>query len=110
MRTAYSFSNRGNHRAENQDCLRVANNVFALADGMGGHPNGRQAAELACKIATEVLTVKYASEIPHRNEILAVIEDVNVEVRRQFPGAGTTLTLLILGSDLINPLVFGPFH
>jgi serine/threonine protein phosphatase PrpC len=96
LRKAYSFSKCGNHRLENQDCVKVATNFFALADGMGGHPQGRQAAELACHLALEAVTSKYGPDIPHRNEIVDVFRDINHEIRKQLPGAGTTLTLLML--------------
>lgn len=95
-----AVSDRGTVRAENQDAWSLVpleadrGCLLLLADGMGGHAGGREAAELAVRYAADRLR---ESSDPHEG-VGAAGESANAaiaELRRDHGGAvmGTTLVV-----------------
>lgn len=92
----------GRLRSENQDDWLVERTsrglLFAVADGMGGHPNGAWAARFACR----GLLVGIATAPPEEPLSLAALTGaLNDRLRSEAealgtPGAGTTLTAALL--------------
>jgi protein phosphatase len=91
-----SATDVGMVRKNNEDDLLVADPVFAVADGMGGHAGG----EVASRTAVEALERAFA-ERPHTVDgLIEAIEDANRAVFTRavddpdLRGMGTTLTVL----------------
>lgn len=92
----------GRLRSENQDDWLVERTprglLFAVADGMGGHPNGAWAARFACRALLEGI----ATAPPEESFSLAILTGaLNERLRSEAeafgtPGAGTTLTAALL--------------
>lgn len=78
----------------NQDSVYVATResefVLAVADGMGGHPNGDKASRLALECLAEVVSVQ--SPV-NPNVILEAIDEANKAILSEGGGLGTTLTI-----------------
>jgi serine/threonine protein phosphatase PrpC len=97
----------GRLRAENQDAWLVQPTprglLFAVADGMGGHPNGAWAARFACQGLLDDL-VTAGLDAP--SSLATVVAELNRRLRSEAealgtPGAGTTLTAaLVDGREL----------
>lgn len=96
IKASFGLSETGSIRNENQDSflLDVENGIFAVADGLGGLPNG----ERASKLTLEILRRKL---LQHPHQALGdLISDVNQEVRKigyemDSSGFGTTLTMAL---------------
>lgn len=95
----------GRVRNMNQDAYLVADPLYGIADGMGGHAAGDVAAE------TAVSTVKtmFHEQPPQKAEDLAAyLEKANANVHRkatedaQLQGMGTTFTLIHIDADTAN--------
>lgn len=88
-------SDVGRIRKNNQDSYLADGNVFAVADGMGGHVGG----EIASKLAIDVFTSAYASA-PEGVDVLEVVQSANSAILSKaaeepsLSGMGTTLCLL----------------
>ncbi len=99
-----AVSDRGGVRAENQDAAllveldAVPGCVLVVADGMGGHPDGRVAAELATRTAAEAL--RAAEEPPAA--LAAAVAAANLAIgERAVPdergrSLGTTLVVAVV--------------
>lgn len=87
----------GRVRSNNQDQLLVAETLFAVADGMGGHAGG----EVASLAAIEALKTAFA-ENPSADGLADAVRDANQVVwnraqeGRELRGMGTTLTAVAL--------------
>jgi len=115
-------TDRGRDRKHNEDSLffwrsilRRAHDympfgLFIVADGLGGHANGESASELATHVvASRVLGEIYlpflneteadASPAPINEVLASAVEACNVTVCQRIPGAGTTLTAMLLMGD-----------
>lgn len=86
--TAYGQSDIGRHRQQNEDCFLVdsKNELFAVADGVGGQPAG----EIASRLAIDQL-LHYLREVPEAvadpvEPLSAVFRQVNKEVLREAAG------------------------
>ena len=91
---AGAASDVGQVRAENQDAILVADELFAVADGMGGHRGG----EVASAVALETLS---AAELDLScDALVAGVQQANRAVFQQsvqdsaLAGMGTTLVVL----------------
>ncbi len=94
MCTSSALSDVGKKRQINQDSFlcREDLGLFIVADGMGGHDDGKQASEMACHIICEQCLlghdVETAINIAHQN----IIHQSNIN--HSLKGMGTTLVVL----------------
>jgi serine/threonine protein phosphatase PrpC len=102
-----SATDVGRVRQINQDLPLEATNLFAVADGMGGHVGG----EVAARVAIDALLASFTRE-PTTNGLLAAFSEANRSVWQEsqdqsdLHGMGTTLTAVALvggadGRDMI---------
>ena len=94
IKASFGLSETGSVRNENQDSflLDVKNGIIAVADGLGGLPNG----DRASRLTLEVLRRKLLQNPGH--PIGELVGEVNQEVRKigydlDASGFGTTLTV-----------------
>jgi serine/threonine protein phosphatase PrpC len=100
--TAFGRSDVGRVRVGNEDALLITGNVFAVADGMGGH----RAGEVASAAALEPLALLAGRTFPDGTAAIealtAAAVAANAAVARRsnedpdLEGMGTTLTALLL--------------
>lgn len=95
IKASFALSETGALRNENQDSflLDEAGGLLAVADGLGGLPNGNQASQLAIEILRKKL-----SALPSL-DLAQLIAEINEEARSlgfdlNAAGFGTTLTLV----------------
>ncbi|MBW3580075.1 MAG: Stp1/IreP family PP2C-type Ser/Thr phosphatase [Actinobacteria bacterium] len=92
---AGAATDTGKVRANNQDAVLVAEPVFAVADGMGGHAAG----EIASEVAVESLQQGRATS---RQEVVEAVQRANravwerAEAEPELRGMGTTLCVVAL--------------
>jgi protein phosphatase len=92
----------GRVRKVNQDMPLEATNLYAVADGMGGHVGG----EVAARVAVETLQLAFTRE-PTTSGLLEAFSEANLAVwqesqaNAELRGMGTTLTAVALvgGAD-----------
>lgn len=94
----FALSHVGAIRKVNQDRAMFSNSLGAVADGMGGHKGGEQAASI---VITELLAV---SGPLSRERLLDVVRDANGKVveaglQPELQGMGTTLVAATLDVD-----------
>jgi len=106
MKIAYK-TDVGKKREGNEDSLKVdeGNNLFLLADGMGGHQAGEVASEMAVKVAHAYIA-QAVSEEENKDSISktlskalfkahdAIIEKAKTDINLM--GMGTTLVVLVI--------------
>ncbi len=97
-----SKTDKGLVREQNEDSMGYRNNLFVVADGMGGH----EAGEIASAIAVEtILATDLALNIPEAlgAAVLAANEAILHEAERQpsLQGMGTTVVVLAWVEDEI---------
>lgn len=89
-------SDVGRIRKNNQDSYIADGNVFAVADGMGGHVGG----EIASKLAIDVFSEAFSNNESPRLDIVEVVQNANSAILSRaareptLAGMGTTLCLL----------------
>ncbi|MGE5558048.1 MAG: Stp1/IreP family PP2C-type Ser/Thr phosphatase [Bacillota bacterium] len=87
----------GKMRTRNEDSCGSKDNIFVVADGMGGH----QAGEIASSTAVDQILLGYRPDMTD-DEIKDLLIRTNHEILRlarsdtQFNGMGTTLSLMVL--------------
>jgi protein phosphatase len=113
------FSDVGHVRELNEDALitltaeyqqgeeSIAVGVFAIADGMGGYEHGEKASELAIRVAANSLLNSFV--IPTLNDdhsnmpLYEIMKEATLaahaQIRENFLGSGTTLTLAVIVDD-----------
>ena len=93
----------GNIRPTNQDTIILGQNLFGVADGMGGHLAG----DIASKMTGELLTQALTGLEPRTDTLAQCVENINAQVYdRQksdeaLRGMGTTLTVLWEAEDAV---------
>ena len=99
-----ALSHTGKVRANNQDSGYSGSNLFAVADGMGGHAGGDVASSLAIA-RIESLDQPYATTSEAERELRNAIADAagdlidTVKVRPELAGMGTTVSAIIMVDD-----------
>ncbi|MCL6645650.1 MAG: protein phosphatase 2C domain-containing protein [Dehalococcoidia bacterium] len=97
----------GRRRDENQDDWLVeetpAGLILAVADGMGGHPNGAWASRFALACVAEGVQSAPSEHVDLRQ----IVEETNAALRREAvhigtPGAGTTLVAALIQSNRVR--------
>ena len=93
----------GNIRPTNQDTIILGQNLYGVADGMGGHLAG----DIASKMTGELLTQALTGLEPRTDTLAQCVENINAQVYdRQksdeaLRGMGTTLTVLWEAEDAV---------
>ena len=120
LRTGWQ-SDAGKVREHNEDALiamtfefqqdqgRQSIGLFAVADGMGGHEQGENASSVAARtVSDELLRQLIApavrgegNSIPLTDVMRAAVLTAHDEIRRQYPGAGTTLTVAVVLDEML---------
>ena len=92
-----SASDVGRVRTVNQDLALERSNLYAVADGMGGHVGG----EVAARVAVETLEQSF-ERVPTVEGLRAAFSEANTavwqesQVNTDLRGMGTTLTAMAL--------------
>ena len=92
-----AVTHKGQVRAENEDSLLADNNVFMVADGMGGHNAGEVASQMAVSSLREM-----ASDIIAEVDLVDALEQANETIYAEsmtnhlHHGMGTTLAALVV--------------
>ena len=93
----------GNVRPTNQDTIILGQNLYGVADGMGGHLAG----DIASRMTGELLAAALTGLEPRTDTLAQCVENINAQVYdRQMSdetlrGMGTTLTVLWEGADSV---------
>ena len=93
----------GNVRPTNQDTIILGQNLYGVADGMGGHLAG----DIASKMTGELLTEALKGLEPRTDTLAQCISNINAQVftRQQtdesLRGMGTTLTVIWEGTQSV---------
>jgi PPM family protein phosphatase len=104
--SAHGRSDVGQVRAGNEDALLILTDVFAVADGMGGHRGGEVASAAALEQLVALDGQRFASPEAALDALVAAAVAANAVVSRRsrdesaLEGMGTTLTaVLVDGAD-----------
>ena len=99
--SSVAISHTGKVRSNNQDSGYAGSNLFAVADGMGGHAGGDVASSLAVA-RLESLDQPYDSTSQAERELRHAISDAaaelseTVRIRPELAGMGTTVSALVM--------------
>lgn len=99
----YGATHVGLRREVNQDSYVSIPPIFAVADGMGGHAAGEIASEAVVRRLAELGGRDCVSHADLEAALDDAIEDIELNVGETELGTGTTVTGLILGSDIDEP-------
>lgn len=94
VEAVYSFSSCGKKREENQDAICYSSNTFALADGMGGKPNGASAAKLAATYAVEMCDKAILENTFCDEKLRQIFSCLHVKLISELPRSGSTLNIV----------------
>lgn len=99
-----AISHTGKVRSNNQDSGFAGSNLFAVADGMGGHAGGDVASRLAIS-RLESLDHPYDSTAQAERELRRAIAETaetlidTVQAKPELAGMGTTVSALVMVDD-----------
>ncbi|QKJ17977.1 PP2C family protein-serine/threonine phosphatase [Microbacterium hominis] len=99
-----AISHTGKVRSNNQDSGYAGSNLFAVADGMGGHAGGDVASSLAVH-RLEQVDQPFDSTTTAERELRDAVTDAarelidTVHVRPELAGMGTTVSALVMVDD-----------
>ena len=97
-----SATHIGKIRDKNEDALFVGDNIYAVADGMGGHNAGEIASNIAVDFVKELLE---EGDLPMPKRIEECFSKANNKMLKEAcaekSGMGTTLTLAVVCDDNI---------
>lgn len=101
-----------NKTSTNEDCVALIpyddhSGVLLIADGVGGHPHGHTASQLAVQSLRRQIHKAVSQDQPLRDAILDGIEIANQTLLAQGRGAATTLAVIELQQDWIRPYHVG---
>lgn len=94
-------THKGKVRTNNQDSLLIAQRLYGVADGMGGHKGG----ETASRMAVEVLKSALENKAPEEKTLRMAVDAANRRIfstaseSESLNGMGTTLTFLWEGEE-----------
>lgn len=99
---AYGATNVGKVRKNNEDAFKISDkeNIYLLADGMGGHLGGEFASSMAVQDLEKLLI-----DVRNKTEIKEAIEEVNRKIYQKsledenLSGMGTTLSMVKILED-----------
>jgi PPM family protein phosphatase len=95
-----SKTDKGRVREQNEDCFGYRNNLFVVADGMGGHEAGEVASAIAVQI---ILNSEFGTDIRQSlKDAVLKANDVILKETEQHPeydGMGTTIAVLVLNGE-----------
>lgn len=115
---SYGITDVGVHRPHNEDCFEVddENQVYVVADGMGGHNHG----EVASRVAVDSVR-EFIAQPPHRDETLPIDYDANLlhhsnRLKRSIQVAHDQVlsavqedgALLGMGTTIVGAMLDGP--
>ncbi len=81
--------------------------VLAVADGLGGHPAGAEAAETTLRALGRCIVAARGGETPLRSAILDGFETANRRVMEMGVGAATTLAVVEIDGVAVRPYHVG---
>ncbi|GAA2979832.1 protein phosphatase [Microbacterium terrae] len=102
--SSVAISHTGKVRSNNQDSGYAGSNLFAVADGMGGHAGGDVASSIAVH-RLEQLDQPYESTAAAERSLRDAISDTAVQLidtvhdRPELAGMGTTVSALVMVDD-----------
>lgn len=105
-----SATHEGQLRAQNEDNMHAGNDLFVVADGMGGHLAGEVASEMTIDRLNENLPANTTNSL---DELVAAINEANTEIfensleHADRAGMGTTVTAIAVVDDPYGGEVFG---
>ena len=89
-------SRPGGHEI-NEDSLLCGNNIYVVADGLGGHSSG----EVASAAAIEFIKLNYNGDFSD-TAVTALLEGANAAVRSLDNGSHTTVAVIFHDDDTVR--------
>lgn len=111
--TAFVFSARSPVKeSDNEDSAAVIpidgrRTVIAVADGVGGQPQGEAASQLSLEILVSTLEGVNPNIESLRPAILDALEQASSEIQALGVGAGTTIAIAEIDGDIVRPYHVG---
>ena len=105
----YGLTHVGNKRQHNQDSFVIDAEIqlYAVADGMGGHKGGGTASDIAIKTLHNFLKLAIKTEeFTPENDLVTAFQEANTQVyeksqEKQLMGMGTTLVACMIWKNKI---------